>query len=93
MGKNYYLRWTALFVLMVSVFASCQKEFDKYYELPSWMKGNAWEVLQSEGNYTIFLAGVEKSGFKEMVDGKGILTVMAPDDNAFNLYLDAKGYA
>jgi uncharacterized surface protein with fasciclin (FAS1) repeats len=71
---------------------SCQKEMDKYYETPGWLKGNAWETLESEGKFSIFLAGVEKAGYKDLVNGKGIVTVIAPSDSAFQAYLTAKGY-
>ncbi|MDL2230613.1 fasciclin domain-containing protein [Alistipes sp. OttesenSCG-928-L06] len=66
---------------------------DKYYELPDWLKGSAWELLENEGNYKIFLEGIERSGYKDMVTGKGIITVMAPNDDAFKTYLTQKGYS
>jgi hypothetical protein len=75
------------------VFNSCEDKMDEHYKIPDWIKGNAFEVLQAEGNYTIFLAGVEKAGFKPIVNGKGILTVMAPNDSAFTAYLNGKNYS
>ena len=85
-------------VLMLSVlcctlfFFSCEKELDKYYEIPGWLKGNAYELLQSKGNYTKFLEAVELAGYKDVISGKGIITVMAPSDEAFDNYLHEKGY-
>ncbi|MDA3879109.1 MAG: fasciclin domain-containing protein [Prolixibacteraceae bacterium] len=73
-------------------FTSCEKEMEKYYETPDWLKGNAYELLQSEGNYTIFLEAIELAGFSELVGGKGIITVMAPSDEAFSKFLSEKGY-
>ncbi len=59
----------------------------KYYEEPEWLKGSIYDVLEKKGNYTIFLKGIELADFKPMVNGKSILTVMAPDDDAFQIYL------
>lgn len=72
---------------------SCKNGFDEYYELPDWLKGNAYELLQSKGNYTKFLEAVDLAGYKDMISGKGIITVMAPSDEAFDRYLSEKGYA
>jgi uncharacterized surface protein with fasciclin (FAS1) repeats len=74
------------------LFSSCENMLD-HYEIPDWLKGSAYEVLESEGNYSIFLEGVERSGYKDIVDGKSILTVMAPNDSAFTIYLQKKGYS
>jgi len=83
----------SLAILAFLLVASCQSEIDKYYELPEWLKGNAYELLESKGNFKQFLEAVELSGFKDMISGKGIITVMAPTDDAFKEYLSSKGYA
>lgn len=80
-----------LFVFLL--LTSCQDRMDDHYGVPSWMKGNTWETLEDEGNYSIFLKGIELSGYKSMVNGKSILTVMAPNDEAFSSYLSAHGYS
>lgn len=74
---------------------SCEDKMDEHYEIPKWVAGNAWEVLSSgeHGNYSTFLEGVEIAGYKQMLQGKSILTVMAPEDDAFQTYLKDKGYA
>nr|WP_321517481.1 fasciclin domain-containing protein [uncultured Bacteroides sp.] len=74
------------FACILFLFTSCNSEMDKYYELPSWLKGNSWEVLEAKGNFSIFLKGVEKTSYKELVQGKGQITVMAPTDDAFKAY-------
>lgn len=82
------------FVISLSVFVlySCETALDKYYKLPDWLKGNAWEVLEDRGNFGLFLAAVERSSYRELVQGKGLITVMAPTDEAFQQYLSQKGY-
>lgn len=86
--KTFFL----LFSLVVLI--SCDDKMEEHYEVPDWLKGSAWDVLESaDENYSIFLEGVELAGFKPIVQGKNIMTVMAPDDEAFTSYLTAKGYS
>ncbi|NDV65346.1 fasciclin domain-containing protein [Bacteroides sp. 224] len=84
----------AVFWLMVVplFLFSCEDEMDKHYEPADWLRGSAWEVLSEAGNYTTFLKGVELSDYKPILEGKGVLTVMAPDDAAFAAYLKEAGY-
>ncbi len=72
--------------------SSCQKEMEAYYEIPGWLKGNAYQLLESEGNFALFLEAVERAGYRDIISGKGIITVMAPTDEAFTAWLSAKGY-
>ncbi|MBQ7161986.1 MAG: fasciclin [Bacteroidales bacterium] len=65
---------------------------DPHYAVPDWLKGSAYEVLEQEGNYTTFLRGIDLSGYTPIVKGKSILTVMAPDDDAFKTYLQQEGF-
>jgi uncharacterized surface protein with fasciclin (FAS1) repeats len=52
------------------------------------MKGSIYEVLEKQGNYSIFLKGVELANMKRILNGKSILTVMAPSDPAFTTFLN-----
>ncbi len=85
-----------LFVALSSVaFVACKEDIadTDHYKSPDWLKGNAYEVLQSDGNHTQFLKAVDLSGYQSIVNGHSILTVMAPDDAAFTAFLQKKGYA
>ena len=88
MGK-IMKKWTPLFLCISLFFASCVSELEKYYETPDWLKGNTWEVLEKKGNFKLFLKAIERSSYKDLVQGKGINTVMAPTDSAFQAYLTA----
>lgn len=68
------------------MFPACS-DLDEYFESPDWIGGSIYKTLQDEGNYGIFLKGVEICEYKPILDGKAILTVMAPDDNAMKQYL------
>ena len=77
-------------LLFLAVFTSCEDKLGEYYEKPEWLKGNIYQILQEDGKYTIFLKGIDLAGYKQMVNGKSILTVMAPSDSAFQIYLQEK---
>lgn len=82
--------------LMAAVFVvSCQESVgdSDHYKVPSWLKGNAYEVLQKEGNHSLFLKAIELTGYRDIVDGKSILTVMAPNDDAFRSFLQESGFS
>ena len=66
---------------------------DDHYAQPSWLKGNAWQVMDYDGNYTSMLRAVELAGYKQIVAGQSILTVMAPNDAAWQSYLQELGYS
>lgn len=92
--KNKISTSLILGFMIMFAFLSCENSnMLDHYEVPDWLKGSAWEVLEDRGNYSIFLEGVESAGYKPLMGGKSILTVMAPDDDAFKAYLSKKGYS
>lgn len=92
MGK-IMKKWTAIIVCMLLAFTSCVSDFDKYYTTPGWLKGNAWQALEAKGNFKLFLSAVARTSYKDLVQGKGLITVMAPTDSAFQAYLTKYHYA
>ncbi len=70
-------------------FSSCQDKMKDYYEEPDWIKGSIYEILEAEGNYSTFLKGVDISGYTPILEGRAILTVLAPDDAAMSSYLQS----
>jgi len=76
-------------VLMVAALlsASCSEKMEEYFEVPGWIEGSIYEKLEADGQYSQFLKGVDLAGFKPILNGKAILTVMAPDDQAMTAYL------
>lgn len=95
MKKATFLRKMFWLMLIPFLAFACDDKMDEHYEVPDWVPASAWEVLQSgeNGNYSIFLEGVELAGYRPMLEGQSLLTVMAPDDTAFKTYLESKGYA
>ena len=87
-------RHLLLLLFLSSFFLSCEDKMDEHYEKPAWLKGTAWEVLSNEygGKFSMFLEAAELSGFRPILDGKSVATVMAPDNDAFTTYLEEHGY-
>lgn len=79
-----------LFISLLA-FQACEDDMDKHYETPDWLEGSTWDVLESKGNYETFLQGAELAGFDAILKGKAIVTVMAPDDDAFASYIKSDG--
>ena len=77
-------------VLCSAVFwSSCQDNLE-YYDTPDNLKGSIYETLEDRGNYSIFLKGVDLGGYPPILKGKGVWTVMAPNDEAFASYLKSE---
>ncbi|WP_159518449.1 fasciclin domain-containing protein [Sunxiuqinia indica] len=91
MDKMKFIRTIAWVFIFAFAFSSCKDQMKEHYEAPTWLEGSAWQVLEERGNYTIFLKGAEIAGFKPIMEGKSLVTVMAPNDEALTNYLSENG--
>ena len=61
-------KWTSLLASAFLLFFLSCNEMDKYYDndrhATSVSVGNAWDYLESRGNFTNFLAAVQKVGYE-----------------------------
>lgn len=73
------------------LFTGCRDEVKEYYERPDYLRGNAYEFLQERGNFTYFLSALEMTGYKDALDGRGLYSVFAPNDESFQRYMTKKG--
>ena len=90
--KRHAVLAFGLIMSAASLIVSCKDiADDDHYAQPTWLKGNAWQVMEGEGNYTSFLRAIELTGYKPIVNGQSILTVMAADDQAWQTYLQTQG--
>jgi uncharacterized surface protein with fasciclin (FAS1) repeats len=78
---------------LVFLLFGCESKMDEHYKQPGWLAGNAYEVLKKRGNHERFLEAAERGGLKEVLEGKVLCTVFAPEDDKFMAYLQSKGYA
>ncbi len=87
--KNQMCIKSVLWLLLTPLlFSSCLGNLEDYYKEPGWLKGSIYEVLQDKGNYSMFIKGIDRAGYEPMVNGKSILTVMAPTDSSLSRYLE-----
>jgi uncharacterized surface protein with fasciclin (FAS1) repeats len=92
--KQRSILYTQFILLFASFcFCACEDKMQEHYKTPEWLKGSAWQVLEAGGNFSIFLKGAELAGYKSILEGKNILTVMAPGNAAFEKYLSENGYS
>lgn len=49
--------------------------------------GTTCQILENRGNFTCFIKALDRCGYRRLVDGGGLVTVFAPDDRAFESYL------
>lgn len=91
MNKMKFIKTIVWVVICFLLLGACKDQMDEHYEIPDWVKGSAWDVLQERGDYSIFLKGAELAGFEPLMKGKSLVTVMAPNDDAFSAYLSENG--
>lgn len=86
--------FSKIFLLLVIgfFFVQCSNDKDAYYDEPSWAKPPIYEVLQKEGRFSNYLKCVDRTMHSSSLHGSGLFTCFAPNDDAFKLYLSAKGY-
>lgn len=72
---------SAAVVLLTACEAVDEKDGGKY------SLGTTFGILESRGSFTSFLRALDRSGYRRLVDGGGLVTVFAPNDEAFANYL------
>lgn len=87
MKRNRHLSKAMGLLLLSSLMLPSCSDLDEYFETPDWISGSIYQELQDDGNYGMFLRGVDLAGYQPMVNGKSILTVMAPADDAMRQYI------
>lgn len=81
-----------LFVMLVfAAIYGCKDDFGSYYDRPVYLRGTAWKYLAEKGNYSYFLKAADTTGYRDALDGRGIYSVFAPNDDAFKKYMAHKG--
>lgn len=87
---------TLLFVVF-SVFLSCKKKVNEFYNPPVNADPPIYQQLQARGKFTQFLSLIDKAGYKQTLNTAGYWTIFAPSDSAFQndsefaAYLQSRG--
>jgi uncharacterized surface protein with fasciclin (FAS1) repeats len=66
---------------------------EEQYKRPEWLEPPIYQQLQEKGNFTRYLALVDKANYKKTLNGAGYYTVFAPTDDAFDTFFTKYGYA
>ena len=90
--RKIFFTKKVLFILFTFCIISCQSEFDKYYEKPSWLDDNAYDVLKEKGNFNNYLKLADRTLYSKILHGSGSYTFFAPNDEAFTSYLKSNNY-
>ena len=79
-----------MFVLMLSFFTSCEKEWDQHYHVADERVNlKLKEALSGDNNYTTFLELINKYGLDTLISKDQAKTLFIPTDEAFeNLNAD-----
>jgi uncharacterized surface protein with fasciclin (FAS1) repeats len=81
-------------LLFSLLFTNCRnKDWDEYYERPAWLAGPIYQQLKARGNFTLYIACLERTGYANVLGRTGQFTLFAPNDSAFKAYLAEKGYS
>lgn len=89
MKKSVKLILVAIFAVGMFGMTGCVDHQERY-ETPPWLGGSSIETLEERGNYTTFLALMEKANYTEPVS-KQLFTLFVPDDAAFDAYFKSTG--
>lgn len=65
-------------MLLLFVFYACSDEWKKKEEVTGdgLKRGTPYEILEGRGNYTIFLDAINRIGYRDLLDGKGLSTLL-----------------
>jgi uncharacterized surface protein with fasciclin (FAS1) repeats len=82
-------KFSLLIFVMLGSFIGCTDK-DEYFQRPEWLEAPIYSVLQEKGNFTNYLKCVDRTLFAYTLKGGGYYTVFAPDDAAFESFLNGK---
>jgi uncharacterized surface protein with fasciclin (FAS1) repeats len=89
MKKSIKLLLIAVCAVGIFGITGCE-DHQARYETPPWLGGSSIETLEERGNYTTFLALMEKANYTEPIS-KQLFTLFVPDDAAFEEYFKSAG--
>lgn len=85
-----FLKNLLCLLLILFAFSACRKQaLDDFYGRPASLAQPLYQVMQAKGNFTNFLACVDKAGYTSILGSAGYWTLFAPNDDAFKKYFTA----
>nr|HPR32362.1 hypothetical protein [Prolixibacteraceae bacterium] len=92
MKKIYTLSKVLLLCAWMILLYNCEDDHFARYEDPPWLGGSIIETLEKKGNYTILLELMKKAEYEEPIN-KGLFTLFAANDSAYQAYFKSQGIA
>jgi hypothetical protein len=84
------MSWAFLSLLL----AGCEEKWaDTIPHQEDVRKGFSYDILKERGNFEIFLDAVDRTGYTDLLTGKGLSTIFVPTDVAFKRYFRRNGYS
>ncbi|MBN1926715.1 MAG: fasciclin domain-containing protein [Prolixibacteraceae bacterium] len=80
-----------IMVASVSLLAGCDSAKEEQYKRPEWLAPPIYQQLQEKGNFSHYLACIDKAGYAKTLQGAGYYTVFAPTDEAFSAFFTVNG--
>jgi uncharacterized surface protein with fasciclin (FAS1) repeats len=90
MKRLLAISYSILVISIIFFTAGCRD--DEYYDRPKNLEPPIYQILETRGNFKSYLACVDKAGFKRILSSTGYMTVFAPTDSAFTIFLSKKGF-
>jgi len=85
-----FLKNLLCLLVVMFAFSACRKQaLDDFYGRPASLAQPVYQVMQQRGNFTNFLALVDKAGYTSTLSSAGYWTLFAPNDDAFKKYFTA----
>lgn len=89
--RNFTKAFLCFLSLLLFLTGCRDKEFEEHYGRPDWLPSPIYQQLESRGNFTNFLACVDKADYKRTLSSAGYFTVFAPNDDAFASFFTEQG--
>ena len=83
-----FLRTVMILAFTAFITSSCEND---YFQRPDWLQKPIYAYLEERGNFTHFLACIDKTGFERSLKHSGFYTVFAPTDSAFAIFMQQHG--
>ncbi len=90
--QDYPLRVVLLLFVAFSL-ASCNKNFDEYWNSSNPKGGYLYDRIKSNPEFSMFAEVLDRTNVAQFLVNGGSYTVFAPTNEAFSKFLTAKGYA
>ncbi|MDR2413445.1 MAG: fasciclin domain-containing protein [Odoribacteraceae bacterium] len=92
MGKKERTVVLTLWALSLLLLAGCEEKWEETVpRQENVQKGFSYDILKERGSFEIFLDAAERTGFTDLLTGKGLSTLFVPTDVAFKRYFRRRG--